>query len=183
MESPAQTKAKTAKKESESGEIKQRIQIFLGEFRILVPAMGALLGFQLTSAFSNGWSELAEWEKILNLTATSSTAIALGFLLLPANYHRVTADVQEDEDFLHFAQRSFGFAFLFVGLGMAGSLFLQARRVTHDPATTAVFGAAFVLFFILMWGILPKTRAARHARHEQRGRRRNERSYAGSGGK
>ena len=157
-------------------ETKDRIHVFLGEFRILVPALGALFGFQLTSAFSTGWEQLAEWEKILNLCATSATAIAIGFLLLPANYHRVTATVDEDDDFLRFAQRSFGFAFLFVGIGFVGSLFLQVRRVTEDPVTTGIFGGTFALFFLLMWGILPKTRAQNHAaRRHREGRLRSDR--------
>jgi hypothetical protein len=185
MEPPAGTKAHDLErgKDKSDGETKERIQLFLGEFRILVPAMGALFGFQLTSAFSNGWEKLAEWEKFLNLGATSATAVAIGFLLLPANYHRVTRRVPEDEDFLHFAQRSFAWAFFFVGVGMAGSLYLQARRVTEDPRLTSVFGVALVLFFVIMWGIAPRVRAKRHERHAGGRKEAGGRTAFGSGGK
>lgn len=162
-EPPAGTKRHPASqnqvKDDEGGDTKERIHVFLGEFRILVPALGALLGFQLTASYSSGWSELSQLEKMLNLCAASSTAAALGFLLLPANYHRVTKRVSEDGDFPHFAQRTFGLCFIFVAVSLALSLFLQAQRVFDDLMASTIFGAGIFLLSSSFGASFPKVRA------------------------
>lgn len=168
---------------NEDAKVVERIQTFLGEFRILVPALGAVFGFQLTSAFSNGWNQLSDGERFLNLGATCSTAIAICVLLLPANYQRVTPRPPADEDFLHFAQRCFGLTFLFAGIGIVGSLVLQLRRVTDNPLATVGFAVVLVVFFFVMWSIIPSARARKHEGHDDRRSRANSREAAGSGGK
>jgi hypothetical protein len=164
-------------------EIKQRIEVFLGEFRILIPAVGALLGFQLISAFSTGWNELEARDKAVNLVAVSATAVALGFLLLPSTYHRATARLEESENFLRFAQKSFGVGFIFVAISLSLSLFLQARRVfPHDTLVPFLVLFLFSVFFLVLWGILPQARAKHRERRIGRRLREDEAAPRSEGG-
>src|SRR5688572_2751717 len=92
-------------------DIGTRVETFLGEFRMIIPAMAALLGFQLTMAFSDSFQDLAPAEQVASFAGLACTAAAFLFLLVPASYHRFTLEFEETEEFLRFGRRSIGLAF------------------------------------------------------------------------
>src|SRR5688572_33377118 len=96
--------------EGEGNDIGTRIETFLGEFRMIIPAMAAILGFQLMLAFQQSFADLGRPEQVASFLALSCTAIAFLLLLMPASYHRFTWEFEETEEFLRFSRRSIGAA-------------------------------------------------------------------------
>jgi hypothetical protein len=156
------TDARGSPSGDESDGMKQRVDTFLGEFRIMVPALGVLLGFQLTSAYSNGWKELGRMEKTLDYAAVLCTALALIFLLVPAQYHRSRRKIEESERFLRFAQHLFGYCFLFFAVSLVITVYLQGLRVFQDATYSLVGAAAFTLFLLVFWMAVPLAVASKH---------------------
>jgi uncharacterized protein DUF6328 len=144
------------------GEMAQRVETFLGEFRLMVPALGALLGFQLIVAFQQSYSELSTLDRAVNFAGVLSTTLALLFLVVPASYHRHTAELEETEDFLHYGQRSIGRAFVFIMLSLSFSLYLQAQRAFGDRVLSALFAVVLFALLAASWEWLPRRRARRH---------------------
>ena len=140
-------------------EMETRIDTFLGEFRMVLPGIAALFGFQLTVAFTEKFARLSELERGLNFAGLACSALAFLFLLVPANYHRFIHRLEETEDFYHYAKKSNAIAFVFVPLAVAFSLAVQAIETFGSTRAGAVVFAAFIAAAALAWWIVPWVRA------------------------
>lgn len=142
-------------------DMEARISQFLGEFRILVPGLAALLGFQLTSAYSNGWQDLPYSSKVLNYAAVLCTMLALIFILVPALYHRSMREIEESDRFLRFAGRHFGYGVTSFGLGLVITVYLQGLRVFEDEVASLAGAAVIALVLVVLWIGIPNRRVKR----------------------
>lgn len=138
----------------DKGDLGTRIETFLGEFRMIIPAMAAILGFQLMLAFQQSFQEMGRPEKVASFLALACTAAAFLLLLMPASYHRFTWEFEETEEFLRFSRRSIGLAFVFMPLTLALTLYVQGVQVFGSRAVGAAIGAAtWGACFAFWWGI------------------------------
>jgi hypothetical protein len=150
-------------------DIGQRVRTFLGEYRIIVPALAALFGFQLTVAFQESYMRMPAADRAINFAGVACTAAAMLCLLVPASYHRFTAKLDETEEFLAFARRSISLAFVFLPLGISLALYLQAVRTFQSHATGAVVGVASLGVFAAAWWVMPHQRAGENGLLHHRG--------------
>ena len=148
--------------EKEGNDIGTRTETFLGEFRMIIPAMAAILGFQLMVAFQQSFGELGQAEQVASFLALACTAIAFLLLLMPASYHRFTWEFEETEEFLRFSRRSIGAAFVFMPFTVALTLYVQGVQVFGTRAAGAAIGAATLFLTLVFWWGIPLLRA----RHE-----------------
>lgn len=139
----------------------QRTDMFLGEFRIVVPGLAALFGVQLSMAFTTAWDDLGMTLRLVNFASIVSTALSLLFILAPSAYHRLTHGPEVSEDFLRYAQRHVGVGYAFLALSLTLSLSLQAARTFGDERAAWAIGGLALTAFLVMWGLLPRARAAR----------------------
>jgi hypothetical protein len=146
-------------KHTGKSEVKERVQVFLGEFRIIIPAMAALFGFQLTTAFHDSFSKLSRLDQAVNFVGVACTAATILFLLVPASYHRFVREQEESEDFLHFARRCVDLAFVAMPLGIAAAMYLQGLKSFHSHAAAAVTAVAVLGAFVAAWWVMPRSRA------------------------
>lgn len=146
--------------EAQGGQdIGARVRTFLGEYRIITPALAALFGFQLTVAFQDSYMKLAGIDRAISFAGVACTAIAILFLLVPASFHRFTSKLEETEDFLRFARASISLAFLFIPLGITCALYLQAVRSFQSHADAAVVAVLAAGAFATAWWLVPRRRA------------------------
>lgn len=139
--------------------LERKVEAFLGEFRIIVPALGALLGFQLTVAFQGGFTELPGLARSANFAGVCCTCVALLLLITPAGYHRFTKEVAYTEDFLMFAQKAISLALLFVALSLGLSLYVQGVRTFNSQLGGVAPASGLVVALLVAWWLLPWRRA------------------------
>ena len=144
-----------SKKEDNGQALPDRIKTFLGEFRMIIPALGALLGFQLTSAFQTTFSELSSMDKTINFAGLACTAAALLLMLVPASYHRFLAGARETERLLATARVSIEVAFVFMPLAIVASLYIQAVRTFDSHGAAGVVAGVSLVFFGVLWWLVP----------------------------
>jgi hypothetical protein len=164
-----------AKAAKEGNDIGTRTETFLGEFRMIIPAMAAILGFQLMVAFQQSFSELGQVEQVASFLALACTAVAFLLLLMPASYHRFTWEFEETEEFLRFSRRSIGAAFVFMPFTVALTLYVQGVQVFGSRAAGAAVGAATLALTMVFWWGIPLMRARKegylpHPHHPDRRR-------------
>lgn len=145
--------------EEQGQDIGARVRTFLGEYRIITPALAALFGFQLTVAFQESYMTLSAVDRALNFAGVACTGLAIICLLVPASYHRFTSKLEETEEFLAFARLSISLAFVFMPLGLTGALYLQAVRSFQSNAAAAVVGVLSLGAFATAWWVMPSRRA------------------------
>jgi hypothetical protein len=137
------------------GEDLDKIQELLGEFRIIVPALGAIFGFQLVVAFQQSFPDLPAAARAANFAGVVCTVLAILFLLVPASYHRLTPRLDQSKRFRTFARRMVSLAFVFMPLSLSLSIYVQAVR-TFTSGTVA-WSVAGILLALLVgaWWVLP----------------------------
>lgn len=159
MADPEQPRGRSGK--DEGFDIGSRVGTFLGEFRMIIPAMAALLGFQLVVAFQPGFENLGGPEQAASFIALCSTTAAFLFLLVPAAYHRFTAEFEETEEFLRFGRRTIATAFYFIPLTLALTLYVQGVQVFDSRAVGVAVALAVLVACIGVWWVIPLRRAIR----------------------
>src|SRR5438270_6806163 len=81
-------------------------ECLIQECRMILPGLQALLGFQLTVVFSQGFDEkLTRPQQQLHLMATALVAVATALVMTPAAYHRQTGTHHVSERFLTLSSR------------------------------------------------------------------------------
>ncbi|MCA1819689.1 MAG: DUF6328 family protein [Thermoplasmatota archaeon] len=138
-----------------------KVETLLGEFRIMVPALASLLGFQLVAAFQSSFHDLPALARVANFLGVLCTALALAMLLVPAGYHRFTNKVDESPDFVRFTRHMMGVAFVFFPIGLVLSIYVQAVRTFDDSPMVPAVALALLAIFIAAWWIVPWARARR----------------------
>jgi len=144
-------------------ELEKRVDTFLGEFRIMVPALAALLGFQLIAGMQQTYKELSAFHRGVNFAGVLCTAIALGFMLVPTAYHRLAPRLHEDEGFVELAQRSLARGSFFLVLSLTLSLYLQAARSFDTDAVSVAVTVGTLVFLGVAWWLYPRWLARRAA--------------------
>ncbi|MBI2078542.1 MAG: hypothetical protein HYT80_09290 [Euryarchaeota archaeon] len=139
-------------------DVTRRMDTFLGEFRMIIPAMAAVFGFQLIAAFQPTFERLAWYDRAANFAGLACTALAILSLLVPASYHRLSARLEETEEFLRFARSSIGLAFVFMPLAFSLSMYVQALRTFGSHPAAAMTGLAFFGAFYVGWWVVPRRR-------------------------
>lgn len=142
----------------------RRIDLHLAEFRIMGPALGALLGFQLVSALGPGYPELPADLRALNFAAVACTALALMFSLVPTAYHRL-AHASDDESFVTFVRRNTSFALAFLAASLVLSLALQASRSFGSGTAALVVGLGGIVVLLLAWWLVPARLCEKQGAH------------------
>jgi hypothetical protein len=139
----------------------EKIETLLGEFRIIVPGLGALFGFQLVVAFQPTFADLPLDARIVNFAGVLCTALTILMLLVPASYHRFTPDYDQTESFLNFAQRMISLAFVFLPLSLGLSVYVQAVRTFGSEPAAAAISLGLLALLAIGWWVVPIRKAKR----------------------
>lgn len=137
-----------------------QIGTLLAEFRMLIPFLGVLLGFELTTAFTETFSALPSTTRIANGVAIGATLAAVVSLLVPASYHRFGPTLDESEEYLRFARRTMGFAFAFMTAALVLIVYVQAERAANDARVSLVAAITALTTLLVVWWAYPRRRAS-----------------------
>lgn len=128
------------------------------------PALGALLGFQLTTAFAPTYLTLPDELRALNFAAVTCSGLALMFSLVPTAYHRL-AHASDDDQFVTFVRRNTSFALAFMAASLVLSLALQASRSFGTWRAALGVGLVAMLVLGLSWWIVPQRLCDKQGAH------------------
>jgi hypothetical protein len=131
--------------------LETRITHVLTEARTVLPGAQALLGFQFVTILMDEFQKLPAGSKYLHLAALSLVAVAIVFLMLPAAYHRLVEEGEDTERLHSVASVSVIAAMVALALGVAGDLFVVARKVTESDAVALALTAAVLAFYAGLW--------------------------------
>jgi len=149
--------------------VKDALEQTLGEARMVLPGVQALIGFQLIAVFSDGFERrLGDVEQSLHLAAIVLVAIAIALVMTPAAYHRQVEPQRATVSFLVLASRLVSGAMLPLAAGLSIDVYLIASVITGHAALGAAIGAAVFLLFVALWFAFPQWCAAQVRRQRQR---------------
>lgn len=145
-----------------------QIQTIIGEFRVVIPAVAVLFGFQLTIAFAPGFDSTPPWLRFVNFVALLCTAASILFILAPTSYHHVTRGLDESYAYIHMAQRNAGASLAFLAASIALSVFVQAERSFGRPLVSGLTAGGLAALLVFAWWAMPIWRAHRRGTYGRR---------------
>ncbi len=132
-------------------DITDKVEHVLTEARMVLPGVQALLGFQFSIMFVQGFDPLPASSKYVHLASLALVALSTVLLIAPAAYHRIVEQGEDTEHFHRFASRMVLAAMVPLALGTCGDFFVVVRKVTGS-STFGVTVAALVLVFVFgLW--------------------------------
>jgi len=131
----------------------------LGECRMVLPGIQALLGFQLISFFSPGFDrKLALVEQRLHLLALVLVAVAVALVMTPAAYHRQTGRREVTETFVALSTRLLLYSMLPLAVGITIDVALIAGMM-FERAVVVLLASTLFVIFLGLWFVLPRSDA------------------------
>jgi len=138
----------------------------LQELRVALPGVQVLFAFLLAVPFQQNFTKISPFEEKVYFVTLLCTAISATLLISPSAYHRLTFHLQQKRHLVFLANR-FAIAGLgFLALAMTGAIVL-ITDVLFGALATAVFGAAALAMFVVLWGLLPLRQRFRLGRRER----------------
>ena len=131
----------------------ERVERFLGEFRMLVAAVGVLVAFQLQAVFSQAFLDAGTWLQGLHVAGTLFGIAAFASFLIPASVHRVASEAENADRFIRLARRAIGAGFSFLGVALVLAVLVQATRTLGRGAGIAMAALVLVVLVVAWWWI------------------------------
>lgn len=126
----------------------------LQELRVAQTGVQILAGFLLTLPFTNRFSDLGDGYRTLFLVAFGLASLAIALIIAPVSAHRFLFGRHEKDVLVHVSS---GFAK--VGLAALAltivAVVVLIFGVVMGTTTGVVAGAVVLLFFLLVWVVLP----------------------------
>src|SRR5438067_11524357 len=136
-------------------ELSKSIETALAETRMLIIGAQILLGFELRSAFSEGFDQLPGHAKHIEALALILMTISVALLIAPGPYHRIVEGGKDSSIFYRVATTISDAALLPFGLALGLDIFVS---IDHVFGTAAGIGSGIAARIVAlgMWYGLPR---------------------------
>ncbi len=154
----------------ERKQLKQCIEFILEECRMVLPGIQALFGFQLIAVFNERFNHIDFADKTIHLTAIFFTVVAVGLLMGPASYHRLTSPRSLPPELCTVGTRLVCGGMAALMFSIALDIYLVTEVILDSAAAGIICGGIAFLFFASVWFIFPVlSRRQGHLHHHHAG--------------
>jgi len=147
-------------------ELSKKIKTALDETRMLILGAQVLLGFELRSAFSEGFDKLPGHAKHIEALALILMTISVALMIAPGLYHRIVEGGQDSGPFYRVATTISDLALLPFGLALGLDIFVSIEHV-FGTASGIASGIAASIVALGMWYGMPRAIAQRTGEKER----------------
>jgi hypothetical protein len=140
--------------EDEPEKLTRNLNELLQELRVTQTGVQILTGFLLTLPFSQRFLDLDEVQKVAYLAILCGSVVATGLIIAPVAFHRVLFRHGQRPWLVAAANRSALAGLVSLALTTSGVTWLVFDLVV-DRAVATVAGVVALLFFSLLWGVVP----------------------------
>jgi Family of unknown function (DUF6328) len=146
--------------------LKEEARMIHEEARTVLPGIQALFGFQLIAVFNRPFFDLAAADRVVHLVALLMVATAIGLIMAPAAYHRLSEPGVISRRWIGLASRDIAWAMVALMLAIGLDVYLVALMIARWTLLAAVLGVAAGATLGWLWFAVPLKRA-----HQSKGRR------------
>jgi hypothetical protein len=128
----------------------------LEECRMVLPGIQALFGFQLIAVFNEGFRQkLSLFEQQLHLASLLLIAVAVGFTMAPAAFHRQTEPCSVSQKFLELSSRLLLCGMMALAVGTCFEIYLVSEVILDRPQISLLISSSAFLVLMMLWIGLP----------------------------
>jgi hypothetical protein len=140
--------------ESESEKLTRNLNELLQELRVTQTGVQILTGFLLTLPFSQRFSSLDGVQRGAYLAVLCGSVVATGLIIAPVAFHRVLFRHGQRPWLVRAANQAARAGLASLALTTSGVVWLVFDLVI-DRTSAWVAGVLSLLFFALLWGVVP----------------------------
>jgi uncharacterized protein DUF6328 len=138
--------------------LKEQAQSTHEEARMVLPGIQALFGFQLIAVFNRPFSDLDQVDRYLHLASLVLVAIAIGLIMAPAAYHRLTESTLVTRRWIELASKQIARAMVALMLAISLDVYLVAVMIAGNASLAEAIGLLTGCFLASLWFVLPLAR-------------------------
>jgi len=151
--------------ESEKERADRNLIELLNELRVALPGVQVLFAFLLLLPFSQGFTSVSEFQRVVFLFTLLATALAAVLLIAPSMHHRLQFREGNKEEILRDANRLAILGLTSLAVAMCGAVVLVVDYV-FAPSTMIWSATGVALAFLFVWYAMPARRLIAKARAE-----------------
>ena len=137
----------------------------LNELRVALPGVQVLFAFLLLLPFSQGFTSVSEFQRVVFLVTLLATALAAVLLIAPSMHHRLQFREGNKEGILQDANKLAILGLTALAVAMCGAIVLVVDYV-FAPGTMIWSAAGVALAFLIVWYAMPARRLIGKTRAE-----------------
>jgi hypothetical protein len=149
--------------EREDVKLSQAASYLIEECRMVLPGVQALFGFQLVAVFDSRFEDLAGYVQRLHFASLTLIALAVGLVMAPAAYHRITGVRHVSVNFLAISSRFLLASMLALSIGISLDYYVVSWLMFGSPML-ALPAALLWATLTVLWFVFPYRRRALHKR-------------------
>jgi len=147
--------------EREDVKLSQAASYLIEECRMVLPGVQALFGFQLVAVFDSRFEDLAPHAKWLHFASLTLIALAVGLVMAPAAYHRITGVRHVSETFLAISSRFLLASMLVLSIGISLDYYVVGWLMFESIAVALPAAVLFAVLTVFWFGF-PYRRRSLH---------------------
>ena len=144
--------------------LKDQAQSTHEEARMVLPGIQALFGFQLIAVFNRPFFDLDLINRYLHLASLVLVAIAIGLIMAPAAYHRLTESTLVTRQWISIASKDIARAMVALMVAVSLDVYIVAVMIAGNTSLAAVVAIATGGFLTWLWFVVPLAQRARERR-------------------
>jgi hypothetical protein len=137
--------------QTQSTDLKAKIEQALTEIRVVLPGAQALLGFQFIAQLMESFEKLPLSSRYLHFVSLSLVAISIILMMTPAAYHRLVERGENTEHFHRLASRMLLASMVPLALGITGDFYVVARKTTNSQGLAIGLALLTLSMFYGLW--------------------------------
>ena len=143
--------------ESPSERANRELIELLNELRVALPGVQVLFAFLLVLPFSQGFSSVTSFQKVIFLVTLLATALSAILLIAPSMHHRLQFREGNKAEILRDSNRLAIAGMTSLAVAMTGAVMLITDYVFDtDTMIACVIGVAIA--FLIVWYLMPARR-------------------------
>lgn len=156
------THPETGRPETDAERVDRNLLELLNELRVALPGVQVLFAFLLIVPFSQGYTNISEFQKDVYFVTLLCTGVSAVLLIAPSIQHRIEFRRQDKEHIVRVANSMAVAGLSFLAVAMVGVVML-VTNVLFDTAATVLTTILFTALFAVLWYALPLRRLAQRA--------------------
>jgi hypothetical protein len=131
--------------------LKDEMDHLVEEARMLLPGIQGLFGFQTIAVFNQRFADLPEPVRLCHLAALAMSVIAMGLVITPAAYHRITEPGQVSRYGLRLSSWLICSGLLPLAIGVALDMYVVILIATGSGNAALASCVAALLILLFLW--------------------------------
>ncbi|MBX4205689.1 hypothetical protein KW795_00655 [Candidatus Microgenomates bacterium] len=134
--------------------LQDKIEHTLGEARMIIPGVQALIGFEFIAVINEGFSKLPKVLQYIHLGSLFLTILSAAILMSPAAFHRISEKGEDTAFFHRLASVLIMIGTIPLSIGICLDFFIVSFKITQSIILSIFLSIFIFMILCVLWFFL-----------------------------